>query len=76
MNLFPLWSNTAFKLTLDESMTSLHCPEVCSGAIFPLILECYFSALDHHPLSNTLVCLTASSYTMTVLHVPQEDSTA
>lgn len=28
-NLFLFWSNTFFKLTLDESMKSFHCSEVC-----------------------------------------------
>ena len=30
-------------------------------AIFPWILWCYFSTLDHHPLNNMLLCLTFSS---------------
>jgi hypothetical protein len=56
-NWFPLWSNTTFKLTLEESMKSLHCPQVCSRCNFPLLLGCYFSSLDHHPLCNMLLCL-------------------
>jgi hypothetical protein len=31
-------------------------------AVLPLILDCYFSTLYHQPLSNKLLCLTASSY--------------
>jgi len=67
-NSFPSWSNIAFKLTLDDSVKCLHCPEVCSSCNSS-ILGCYFSILDHRPLSNTLPCLTASSYKMIILHL-------
>jgi len=75
-NLFPPWRNTALILTLDESMKGLHCPEVCSSWILPLILDFYCSTIDHHPVSNTLLCLTASAYKMILLHFCKEDSTA
>jgi len=45
-------------------------------AILPLILGSYFSTLDYHLLSNMLLCLTASSYKMRLLHLSQKDSTA
>lgn len=38
-------------------------------AIIPLIFQCYFSTIFHHPLSNTLLCLTASSYKMIPIHL-------
>jgi hypothetical protein len=46
------------------------------GAIRPLILGNYFSTLDDPLLSNMLLCLTASSYKMTLLHLSQKDSIA
>jgi hypothetical protein len=44
--------------------------------ILQSILGCYFSILDHYSLSNILLCLTASSYRMKLLHLSQEHSTA
>jgi hypothetical protein len=41
----------------------------------PLNLGCYFSTIHHHLLSNMLLCLTASSYKMLLLHISQEDFT-
>jgi len=38
-----------------------------------LILGRHFSTLDHHPFSNLLLCLTASSYTAILMHLSQED---
>ena len=59
--LFPLWSNTAFRLTKDESVNSLHCSEVCSSCNYSFnswMLLQHTRSLS----SNMLVCLTASSY--------------
>jgi len=52
-----LVKNTALKLTLDESMKSLHSQRCVQVAFIPLILGCYFSTLDRHPLSNMLICV-------------------
>ena len=75
VNLFPLCSNTLYRLSLDESMKGPIAQKCVQVAIFPLILGCYTSTLGHHPLSNTLLCLTASSYKMVLLHASQEYST-
>ena len=75
-NLFALWSNAFFKLTLDESMKSLHWSEVCSSCKSSINSWMLFSILGHHPLSNMLLCLTASSYRIILLHLSQEYSTA
>ena len=44
-------------------------------AIHLLIFECYFSTLDHHPLSSRLLFPTASSYKLILLYLSQDDST-
>jgi hypothetical protein len=74
-NLFPLWNNTFFKLTLDESMKSPIAQRCVQDATLPLIYGCCCSTQGHHPFSNMLLCLTASSYKMILLHLSQEDST-
>jgi hypothetical protein len=38
-------------------------------AFLPLILGCYFITLDHLPLTNTVLCLTASSLKIILLHL-------
>ena len=59
--LFTLWSNTAFKLTLDVSVKRLHCSEVCSSCNSSLN-SWMLIQLTRSPSSNMLVCLTAFSY--------------
>ena len=49
------------------------CVEVSN---LPLIVGRYCSTIDPHPLSNTLLCPTASSYKMILLQLSQENSTA
>ena len=39
-----------------KASTAQRCVQV---AILPSILGCYFSSLDHRPIRNTLLCLTA-----------------
>lgn len=75
-NLFPLWTNTALKLTLDESMKTSIAQKCVKVAILPLILDFYCSKIDHFPVSNTLLCLTESAYKIILLHLSKEDSTA
>jgi len=72
---FPLWSNTVFKVTLNESKASI-AQRCVQAAVLPLILGCFFSTLYHRPLSSTLLCLTSSSYQVILLHLSQEDFTA
>ena len=45
-------------------------------AILPLIIGCYFSTIDHYPLSNMMLCPTAFSYKMVTLNLSQKYSTA
>jgi hypothetical protein len=48
-NLFPLWSNTAFRLTLDEATKFFILQRCVQVAVLPFILWCYSSTLYHHP---------------------------
>ena len=44
--------------------------------VLPLIIGCYGSTLDHHPLSDTLLCFTACVCKMILLLLSREDFTA
>jgi hypothetical protein len=56
-----------------KASISQRCVQV---AVLPLILGCFFSTLDHRPLSNTLLYPTYFSYKVILLHLSQEDFTA
>ena len=64
--LFPSCSKTAFKLTLDESMKSLHCSEACWSWSSSITHRHFSSITDHPPSKSTLQCPTAFSYKMTL----------
>jgi len=61
---------------LDAAMKSFILKRCFQVAVLLFILWCYSSTLDHHPLSNTLLYLTASSYKTILLYLSQGYSTA
>ena len=71
---FPLCSKTVFRLTLDESINSLHCSEGCESWSSPINTHTHMSL--HHPSNSTLQCSTASPYKMTYSRPLTESSTA
>lgn len=74
--LFPSCSKTTFKLTLEESMKSLHCSEACWSWSSSITHRLLSSITDHPSSKSTLRCPTASSYKMTFSHHFLEGSTA
>jgi hypothetical protein len=75
-NLFPLWSNTAFTLTLQESVKSLHCPEVCSSYNSSINAWMLFQ-YTKSPINEEYVAMSdCLSYKIKLLHYSQADSTA
>ena len=76
MTLFPLRNNIVFKLTLDDTVKSIHCPEVRSSWNFFINFWMLFQYVNRSPLRYTLLCLTASSFKMIQLSISEDDSTA
>jgi len=71
-NIFPKWSNTDFKLALDDTVKSIHCPEVRSSWNFFINSWMLFQYINQIPLSNTLLWLTASSFKMIQLRISEK----
>ena len=74
--LFPKWSKTVIGLTLDDTVKSIHCLEACSSWNFSINSLVLFQYNNRSPLSNMLLCLTASSLKNIQLRISEKDSTA